>query len=386
MDQDKVEYLFQRFIDKTITEEEQRDLLKLIERNEDEKLFGFLSEIIDASGEEKIGLEDWTALLSTSISADKPVTKVRRMKFFYRYVSAAAVILLIGSAVFFYKNSAVKPESQITSVIKPGENKAVLIMEDGNSIMLDEDLKASEVLAKDSSIKSVSNGEIVYSNNLENTKASGHNVLRTPKGGQYRIVLPDGTIAWLNADSELKFPSAFDQNMRKVELEGEAYFEVVSYNKKWPFIVKSLGQKIEVLGTKFNVSAYQDDGFIKTSLLEGKVKIINETSQKTVTLKPGQEATLSKNLNQIKVYASEVEESIAWKEGLFVFNSEDVYVAMNKISRWYDVDVTYKGDFRAKALWGTASRSEKLESLLKTLQATGVARFRIEGRRILVMP
>src|SRR5690606_32008985 len=111
----------------------------------------------------------------------------------------------------------------------------------------------------------------------------------------------------------------------------------------------------------------------------------NEASQKMVVLRPGQEAAVNRTSNQMSVYASEVEEAIAWKEGLFVFNNEDIHVAMSKISRWYDVDVVYKGDFKAKALWGTASRSDKLENLLKTLQATRVAKFRIEGRRVLVM-
>lgn len=384
MNKQRLKYLFERFMDKTIVSKEQDELLQMIDNNQEEDFSNILNDIIDSSGREEVSLEDWTNLVSKSISEDKPAISARLFRFPYHWVAAAAILLLISIASYLAVDKYKKVE-EITTVIKPGTDKAILIQEDGSSIELDGNLKEDEVLALNPTIKSVSEGEIVYNKSDEENQKAGTNILRVPKGGQYRIVLPDGTVAWLNSNSELKFPSAFDQNTREVELKGEAYFEVISYNKKWPFIVKSLGQKIEVLGTKFNVSAYHDDGFIKTSLLEGKVKVINEASQQTVILKPGQEAALNINSNHMRVYSSEVEEAIAWKEGLFVFNNEDIHGAMSKISRWYDVDVIYKGDIKAKALWGTASRTDKLESLLKTLQATGVAKFKIEGRRIIVM-
>ncbi|WP_179747337.1 FecR family protein [Pedobacter xixiisoli] len=370
-------------MDKTILPEEQDELLQVIDDNHEENFSDILYDIIDSSGNEKVSLEEWTDILSKSFLADRPAKTVRSLGFAYRWAAAAAILLLVGvvSYVSLDKNKKVE---QVASVIAPGTDKAVLFLEDGSSIKLD-GVELEKAIAFNPDIQSVSNGEIVY-NKVEDEETKVHiNTLRIPKGGQFRVVLPDATVAWLNSDSELKFPSAFDQNSREVELKGEAYFEVTSYDKKWPFIVKSSGQKVEVLGTKFNVSAYQEDSFIKTSLLEGKVKVTNEGSSQTVILKPGQEAALNINANRLTTYPSEVEESIAWKEGLFVFNNEDIHVAMGKIARWYDVEVVYKGDFKAKALWGTASRSDKLESLLNTLQATRVAKFKIEGRRILVM-
>ncbi|RZK56168.1 MAG: FecR family protein [Pedobacter sp.] len=391
MDKQRLKYLIQGFMDKTLEPVEQRELLQLIEANKEEDFFEIISELIETSGREEISLQDWTEFLSHPVIADievKPVAKIRSIKKFYRSIAAAVILLLISFPAYFYFKQSKKTETvTLSSVITPGKDKAVLIMEDGRTIELDKDLKTDEVLSINPAIKSISDGELVYSDNSNrDTKYTGVNILRTPRGGQYRVVLPDGTVAWLNADSELKYPSAFKDDMRQVELKGEAYFEVTSYpDKKWPFIVKSIDQQVQVLGTKFNISAYDDDDFVKTSLIEGKVKVLNENSQKTVFLKPGQEAALDRNSNNMTVYASDVEQSIAWKEGLFIFNNENLYVAMNKIARWYDVEIVYKGDLKDKSLWGTASRNEKLETLLKTLQATRVAKFKIEERRILVM-
>ncbi len=377
-------------MDRTLDPIEQDELLRLIEANNEEDFFEVISELVETSGREEISIQDWTELLSRSVSADQaePVVRPRSIKLFYRRIAAAAILVLIGFAAYFQLKQDKNTETDtLSSVITPGKDKAVLIMEDGRTVQLDSSLKINELLSLNPAIKSVSDGKIVYNGSTDkHIKYIGTNILRTPRGGQYHVVLPDGTVAWLNADSELKYPAVFGENMRQVELKGEAYFEVTSYpGKKWPFIVKSIDQQIEVLGTKFNISAYNDDDFIKTSLIEGKVKVLNENSQKSVFLKPGQQALLDRNSTRMTVYPADVEESIAWKEGLFVFTNENLYVAMNKIARWYDVDIVYKGDFRDKALWGTASRSEKLETLLKTLQTTGMAKFKIEERRILVM-
>lgn len=391
MDKQRSKYLIQGFMDKTLNPIEQDELLQLIETNKEEDFFEIISELINNSGKEKISLQDWTALLSRPVTTDidTPVAKVRAIKTSYRVVAAAAaILLLIGfPAYFFYLKQGEKTETAAVPAIMPGKDKAILIMASGKTIQLDKDLKTAEILSSNPAIKSVTDGELVYGeNDGKGTQYTGINILRTPRGGQYHVVLPDGTIAWLNADSELKYPSVFENSVRQVELKGEAYFEVRSYSdKKWPFIVKSLDQQVQVLGTKFNISAYHDDDFVKTSLIEGKVRVLNENSQKTVLLKPGQEASLDRGTNNLTVNTADVEEAIAWKEGVFVFNNENLYPAMNKIARWYDVDVVYKGDFKDKSLWGTASRSEKLETLLKTLQTTRVAKFKIEGRRILVM-
>ena len=142
---------------------------------------------------------------------------------------------------------------------------------------------------------------------------------------------------------------------------------------------------VQVLGTKFNISAYENETFVKTSLAEGKVRVTGSGLGKSFTLKPGQESALNTKSSEIKVYDAEIADAIAWKEGLFVFDNENLFSAMNKISRWYDVEIIYQGEVKDKALWGTISRTEKIESLLKTLASTGVAKFKIEERRVFVM-
>ena len=387
MEKQRIRYLLKLYIEKALSPSEEKELLQVIENTPPEYFEEIIEELIDAEEATPIPYEEWNSLISSSIKFDKPKKQKNVLKLIYRYAIAAAVLIITSIALYFYTGRK-DIESELTAVhIQPGENKALLIMSNGNKVSLGAGFDSSKIYALDPKIASVSEGELIYAEsgaNAENIPT--YNILKTPKGGQYSLILPDGTAVWLNSDSELKFPSHFTDDLREVELKGEAYFEVSSYkNKKWPFYVKSERQQVQVLGTKFNISAYGDEEFIKTSLLEGKVKVVSETSGAVRILKPGQEAALNRTSNNINVYNTEVEEAIAWKEGLFVFNNERVELAMNKIARWYDVEIVYKGNFADKAFWGTVSRSEKLETLLKTLQSTGVAKFKVEGRRIIVM-
>lgn len=388
MDKQRIKYLFNGFLNKTITQTEQEELLRIIEITPESEFEEIITELIDIDDSEEVSFQKWNSLISAAISSDKPVPKIKRINT-YRYVAAAAILIIMGIGSFFYIGNKSEKQSQTASnVIKPGENKATLIIANGKEIALTGTIDTSSLFALNPAIKSVSGGSLVYDKNQEaKGKPVSINILKTPKGGQYNIVLPDGTMVWLNSASELKFPSAFSGDLREVELKGEAYFEVAKYpGKKWGFNVKSANQTVQVMGTKFNISAYINEDLIKTSLIEGKVRIANAQSDQSFILKPGQESAFSKGSNDISVYNAEVSDAIAWKEGLFVFNNENVITAMNKISRWYDVEIVYQGELKDKALWGTASRSDHIESLLKTLASTGVAKFKIEGRRVLVMP
>lgn len=394
MDKQRIKYLFNGFLNKTLTQNEQDELLQVIETTPETEFEEIITGLIDLDRTEQVSFEDWNSRIATAISFDKPeqnrnrFKSTNRLKAFYRYAVAAAILMVVGVATFFYVQTRQEKALLIAaSPIKPGENKAVLVMADGKEIVLDSTLKTAILLALHSGIKSVSDAGLVYSQSNENAeKPASMNMLKTPKGGQYRIVLPDGTTVWLNSGSELKFPSTFSSASREVELKGEAYFEVARYQgKNWDFNVRTATQVVQVLGTKFNINAYDNEAFVKTSLAEGKVKVISEGSDRSFILKPGQESALDKNSNEIKVYDAEVADAIAWKEGLFVFDNENLFTAMNKISRWYDVEIVYQGQVKDKALWGTVSRTEKIESLLKTLESTGVAKFKIEGRRVFVM-
>jgi ferric-dicitrate binding protein FerR (iron transport regulator) len=214
----------------------------------------------------------------------------------------------------------------------------------------------------------------------------GMNTIRTPAGGQYQIKLPDGTKVWLNASSIIKFPSSFARNFREVELEGEAYFEVAKmlYNNNINihFFVKNKEQQIEVLGTHFNVSSYPED-IIKTTLLEGSVRVYSLISNSSQVLKPGQQSQIVNG--EIEIRAADTESSFAWKNGDFIFNNEELYSIMNKLERWYDIEVEYKGSVVPRRFSGAVSRSNNLSEVLRIMELTGKVKFEIEGRRVFVM-
>ncbi|MDO8994551.1 MAG: DUF4974 domain-containing protein, partial [Daejeonella sp.] len=211
-----------------------------------------------------------------------------------------------------------------------------------------------------------------------------YNTLSTPMGGQYQLSLPDGSRVWLNSGSSIRFPTAFIGKERIIELKGEAFFDIRE-NKKMPFIVRTNNSMdIRVLGTQFNVMAYDDEKNINTTLLEGSVQILKESG--TAFLEPGQAAILNKGTGKIKVAAADIEEAVAWKNGFFIFSNENIESIMRKVSRWYNVEVDYQGNLSNKDFVGTISRDKNISEILKMLELTGAVHFRIEGRRITVMP
>ncbi|HMF72741.1 MAG TPA: FecR domain-containing protein, partial [Flavitalea sp.] len=267
--------------------------------------------------------------------------------------------------------------------IATGSNKASLTLSDGTTIVLDD--AANGLLTTQAGIKisKTTDGQLKYdASRPQPSHANGFNTIHTPRGGQYQVVLPDGSSVWLNAASSLKFPTVFSGNERKVELTGEAYFEVAK-NKVKPFIVASGNQTLEVLGTHFNVNAYQDDGKIRTTLLEGSIKVSHTQTNAFSLLVPGQQAELRK---EIKVTKVDVKQSIAWKNGYFVFASENIQTLMQKIARWYDVDVEYEGRVTTEGFVGSISRFEDVSEVLHMLQLTGMVHFKIVGRKIIVSP
>lgn len=210
--------------------------------------------------------------------------------------------------------------------------------------------------------------------------------IATPRGGTYQVILSDGSKVWLNAASSIKFPASFTgQQQRRVTLVGEAYFEIAKH-KSQKFVVNTRNQEVAVLGTHFNINSYLDEGNEKTTLLEGSVRVSSVRAEvKDVRLVPGQQATVSA-ASKIDVEEVDVNEVVAWKEGKFVFVEEDVPSIMNKIARWYDVEIVYEGDVRRKALGGSVSRFKNVSEVLEKLSDTKAVQFRIEGRKVIVMP
>lgn len=312
--------------------------------------------------------------------------------FYRRYTSiAAAAILLMGISVsiYFYTNqnqiNSVKNKTTVAKKIEHGGNKAILTLADGKKIILDE--AANGELAKVSGIKitKAADGRLVYSiaDQTQNDGKILFNTIETPKGGQYQINLPDGSLVWLNAASKLTFPTRFIGSERKVNLSGEGYFEIAK-NKKMPFKVVTALQEVEVLGTHFNINSYTDEANTKTTLVEGsvKVKLLNEPQSSV--LKPGEQAVITSN--KLKVDDVDVEAVIAWKNGYFRFDDEELESIMHKVERWYNVDVVYNSEkMKSEKLGGITTRFSDVGDLLKMLELTGKVKFKIDGQKILVL-
>ncbi|SEP32745.1 FecR family protein [Mucilaginibacter sp. OK283] len=322
----------------------------------------------------------------------------KKVFFMRRWFIAASVTLLLGvsASLFFYlKNDnsflSTKNKTQpIKNTIAPGGNKALLTLANGSKIILDD--AATGELAKQSGVKvaKAANGQLVYTveNTSSNSATSGpiaYNTIETPKGGQYQVDLPDGSKVWLNAGSSLKYPTNFNGNIRSVQLAGEAYFEVAK-NAKKPFRVVSNNQVVEVLGTHFNISSYIDDTSVKTTLLEGSVKVLSTKSNRSKLLKPGEQSNISYLNSSLSVQEVNTEEVVAWKNGYFLFVDEDLKSIMSKFARWYNVDVEYAANVDNLRFGGMVSRSRDLAQALKIIEQTGNIKTKIEGRRVIIMP
>lgn len=270
--------------------------------------------------------------------------------------------------------------------IIPGGNKAVLTLANGKKISLTD--VNNGMLAEQANVKitKITDGQLVYS--VSPNQEAGYeskdnyNTIETPRGGRYKLQLPDGTNVWLNSATKLTFPSSFsNQTNREVILNGEAYFEVAKDASR-PFLVKTLMQEIEVLGTHFNVSSYEDDSEVKTTLIEGSVKIIGVKGGDKI-LKPGQQSILT-NDNIIIEEVNTGQLAVAWKNDQFVFESEDIQNVMRMISRWYNVEVQYVGIIPENKFGGAISKFENISEVLRSLESTGKVKFKIEGRRVFV--
>lgn len=309
----------------------------------------------------------------------------------YRWLTGAAALLFIalGAGWFFLRNDNKlnndkgQKESIYAQDIKPGVNKATLTLANGKKLILTDALHGQ--LANEAGVKvsKTKRGEIVYT--IASDEHSGqqvlqYNTLTTKRSEQFQVILPDGSHVWLDAASSLKYPVAFKGNERKVELTGQGYFEV-SHNVAMPFIVKTAKTEVQVLGTHFNVSAYDDDQDTKTTLLEGAVII--KSKQAAAMLKPGEQAVLN-DQGQLTVNKDiDAEMEIAWKNGLFNFKKAGIGQIMVKASRWYDIKVEYEGKIPKTKLTGRMSRNLDISELLGILQYEGI-KLRIEGKTIIV--
>lgn len=304
----------------------------------------------------------------------------------YRFAAAASIALFLGIGLLFFihRQPVLLSKSGSTDHVG-GKNTAILTLADGKKIILNNAKEGELAREGNMVIRKTSEGQVVCEmaggdSRGKSSSEENYHTICTPRGGQYQIVLEDGTRVWLNSASTMKFPSHFKGDERKVELTGEAYFEVAD-NASMPFLVTSGNQLLRVLGTHFNVNAYQDEGTINTTLIEGKVKVSQISGGKSRLIEPGQQARLGSGIELLNVNAGDV---ISWKNGYFVFSGEKVQNVMKQISRWYDVDVTYEGTVTSETFVGSIPRDKQLTEVLRILELTKEAKFRIEGKEVVV--
>jgi transmembrane sensor len=301
---------------------------------------------------------------------------------------AAAILLFILPGIYFLKSNK---QPKLTATInkprpidiQPGGNKAILTLGDGSHIVLDS--ARNGLLAHQGNTKIVksAHGRIAYNTTTSSTAAPIYNTMATPRGGKYDLQLADGTKVWLNASSSITYPITFSGTERRVSITGEAYFEVAK-NKAMPFKINVNGQEeVQVLGTHFNIMAYNDEAAIKTTLLEGSVRIVK--NKLTGILKPGQQAQLSTDGKLSITDDADINAVMAWKNGQTFFVNEDIKTIMRQVSRWYDIDVAYQGDMPTRLFTGGISRESNLSVLLKILELNKI-HFKMAGKKLIVTP
>jgi transmembrane sensor len=308
-----------------------------------------------------------------------------------RIAAAAAVLLCIGIAFYFYQQPRGKLAEQETAKdFAPGKNSATLTLADGKRILLTDAANGTIASQAGVAVKKTADGKLVY---IADGKMSAANpvinTLTTAKSEQYQMVLPDGSKVWLNAASSLKFPASFTgQPNRKVELRGEAYFEVAK-DKTRPFIVSTTGQTVEVLGTHFDISSYPDEEAIKTTLLEGSVKVVavdgNKPTGAESILKPNQQSIVDRNSKALRTARVDAKAVVAWKNGLFQFDDADIKTVMRQLSRWYDIEIEFSGAIPKETFSGKVYRNMSLSKVLDVLSFSQI-NFKIQARRMTIHP
>ncbi|PSL43080.1 FecR family protein [Chitinophaga niastensis] len=319
----------------------------------------------------------------------QPVAAVRVKQLFpwLRTVAAAVLLLVIttgGWLYFKWRNTDAGLSPVKMAHIISGSNSVILTLGNGSKINLDSVANGTVFVQGDVKIVKSANGRLLYEITGTNNMREVYNNIETLKGGQCEVVLSDGSAIRLNSASSMHFPTAFTgKRNRLVALSGEGYFEVAK-SKDQPFMVSAGKVTVEVLGTSFNVNAYADEATIKTTLMQGAVKVFYGTSGKLI--KPGQQASLSAGENDLKITTANMNEVLAWKEGKFRFDGAGIGTIMRQIARWYDVKVKYEGNIPQNKFYGMLPRKSNVNQLLEILEETGNVHFRTAGDTIIVMP
>lgn len=397
MNLERIHYLFDQYDQQQATEAEKEELLNWLN---DPAHRGVIEEVLtyklQTQSPVALNRMAWEPVLQQILLTLPSVKEVKSTQVvLFRKIVAAAAMLLLAIGIWWLIANNQADEKQSTSVvanvdITPGGDRATLTLADGTQILLDSAANGS--LAQQGTTHLIkSDGQLAYQQGgiSKEHGALAYNTIHTPKRGQYQLVLSDGSKVWLNAESSLKFPVAFTDKQRSVELTGEAYFEVSSQDNHTqtkatpPFTVRvlnALGTQtaVQVLATSFNINAYQDEPTSKTTLLEGRIKVSRDGQARI--LQPGQQAIIANtgNNNGITVQTADIEATIAWKEGRFYFNSTPLTAVMRQLERWYGIKVVYPtGSLDAITFSGAVSRMNNISEVLRMLELTGMIRFEL---------
>lgn len=417
MPDQRLRYLFHRYFDKTASEKERAELMALLDDPEnDEEMQALLKEAWHRIDEdEAVFSEVQTEMMIRDLLQSAPAMAAkgpagitpdeavitRPFIMMRRAVAAAVVFLVVAAGAYFqfFRRGmaeqrvapvAIKKKEKI-DVPAPSGNNAILTLADGSTLILDSARDGTLARQGDAQVSKANAGRLVYSS-LNQSPASAaamimYNTVSTRRGGQFQVVLPDGSKVWLNTVSSLRFPTMFTGNERVVELTGEAYFEIEK-NERMPFRVHvnapgDKGMDVHVLGTNFNVMAYDNETEIKTTLLGGAVKVVKGDKGSVMT--PGQQMKVDKQGGFKLDNNADMELAMAWKNGFTSFKSADIRSIMRQVERWYDIDVMYEGDLSGRTFSGGISRDANLSEMIRLLEVSKI-HFKIEGRKLTVMP
>ncbi len=385
MDNTRIYYLAGQYLKKSLTETEQAEFQYLLHNPEHQEALQAAFE--EMAGELDMNItqdKDLLPLLERSLNSDRVQPRVRFLSGGSLSWAAASIILLLAAGAYFW--TANKTPTDITAknaVISPGKQGAILTLADGSQVVLDS--LSNGVIAKQKGVSiMLTNGQLTYAPTENGSGEIVFNTISTPRGRQFQVTLPDGTQVWLNTASSIRYPTAFASTERKVEVTGEAYFEVAK-NTAMPFRVTVNNKaEINVLGTHFNVNAYENEKAIATTLLEGSVRVVQyEAASKNVILQPGQQALIAAAPGIKVIEKANIDKVIAWKNGLFYFEGTSLAEIMRQLERWYDIEVVYEKVIPDIEFEGEITKDVSLNGLLTMLGKTEL-HFRIEGRKLIV--
>jgi transmembrane sensor len=375
------------------------ELVQLKELIRDEDNSSLVSELLGSVYEQKQEFSSeytsaeafndvWEKLRQQPVQ-EAPIVSFQSKRKWWKYAAAAAIVIAVGLGIYQFalrdQPSVIAEQppknENIPADIQPGGNKAMLTLGDGSVVALTDAENGLLASQGSSNVMKLANGELAYQSNNQQANEVMFNTIVTPRGGKYRLTLPDGSKVWMNAESSLRYPTVFTGPVREVELNGEAYFEVARNTEK-PFHVQVKDMKVEVLGTHFNIMAYENEAAIATTLVEGSVRVSSPSQQ--LLLKPGQQA-LAENSGGMKMLNDvDVQQVLAWKNDYFQFNADPLDHLMRQIERWYDVSVKFEGAVPERKFGGKISRSSSLGDILRVLELSDV-KFRVQGKTITVI-